>query len=112
MNKYGYTLDQDERFYIDTVVTYQYAFTLFASKFVIDFVQNHIEPRARNYLMDATFDSLPDIILQIFPIFYCLMSRKTADCYEAVFKFVEKKLFKLQPAVFMTDYEDGMRRSH
>lgn len=63
MNKYGYTLDQDERFYIDTVISFQYAFTLLASKFVIDFVQKHIEPRARN--LDAIFDSLPDGFYQL-----------------------------------------------
>lgn len=37
------------------------------------------------------------------------MTRKTSVAYMAVFKFIEEKLFKLQPAEFMTDYEDGMR---
>lgn len=37
------------------------------------------------------------------------MSRKTSECYMAVFQFIERKLFKLEPAIFMTDYEEGMR---
>lgn len=37
------------------------------------------------------------------------MTRKTADCYIAVFKLIEEKLFKMQPAEMMTDFEDGMR---
>lgn len=40
---------------------------------------------------------------------YCLLTRKTAEAYLAVFKFIEEKLFKLEPAEFMTDFEDGMR---
>lgn len=47
--------------------------------------------------------------LQVFPIAYCLMSRKTAESYRAVFEFIEEHLFELEPGQFMTDYEDGMR---
>lgn len=49
------------------------------------------------------------LTLQIFPVVYCLMSRKTAACYTAVFKFIEKKLFQLDPKEMMTDFESGMR---
>lgn len=45
----------------------------------------------------------------MFPVAYCLMTRKTADAYMAVFKFIEDKLFKLNPNMIMTDYEDGLR---
>lgn len=37
------------------------------------------------------------------------MTKKTKKAYLAVFKYIEDKLFKLKPAQFMTDYEDGMR---
>lgn len=37
------------------------------------------------------------------------MTRKTAEAYGAVFKYIEDNLFKLEPAEFMTDFEDGMR---
>lgn len=38
------------------------------------------------------------------------MTRKTADCYSAVFKYIEETIkFELKPAEFMTDFEDGMR---
>lgn len=39
------------------------------------------------------------------------MSRKTTESYLAVFKFIEQKLFKFQPTVFMSDYEDGLRKA-
>lgn len=65
LENYGYNLDGDELFYIDTVVAKDYAFTVFASQFVIDFVQSNIAPRARKYLMDGTFDSLPKDFYQL-----------------------------------------------
>lgn len=37
------------------------------------------------------------------------MTRKTTESYLAVFEFIEERVFKLKPAEFMTDYEDGMR---
>lgn len=46
---------------------------------------------------------------QVFPVFYCLMTRKTTAAYLGVFKFIEQKLFKLKPVLIMTDYEDGLR---
>lgn len=37
------------------------------------------------------------------------MTRKTSESYLAVFEFVEERIFELEPAEFMTDYEDGLR---
>lgn len=37
------------------------------------------------------------------------MTRKTAEAYHAVFKYIEDNLIKLQPAEMMTDYEEGLR---
>lgn len=59
INKYGSTLDGDAKFYMDTVITPNYEFTIFASTFVMSFIQNYVEPKERRYLMDGTFDSLP-----------------------------------------------------
>lgn len=58
-------MDGDEKLYIGTVVKSKYAFTVFASKFVIDFIEKNIEPSSRKYLMDATFDSLPKDFYQL-----------------------------------------------
>lgn len=65
METYGYTMDNDAKLYIDTVVTSEYAFTVFASKFVIDFIKENIKPESRNYLIDATFDSIPKDFYQL-----------------------------------------------
>lgn len=65
IEKYGSNLEDDGRFYIDTIVEDDYAFTVFASKYVIDFIQEHIPPNKRHYLMDGTFDSLPKEYYQL-----------------------------------------------
>lgn len=63
--EYGYNLDSDARFYIGTVVEEDFAFTIFASHYVINFIERNIEPDSRNYLMDGTFDSLPNEYCQL-----------------------------------------------
>lgn len=45
----------------------------------------------------------------MFPVFYCLMTNKTIEAYQDVFKFIEAKSFELNPASIMSDYEEGMR---
>lgn len=65
LEQFGYTLDGDARFYIDTVIASDYAFVIFASDYVIDFIQQNIKPELRNYLMDGTFDSLPGEFYQL-----------------------------------------------
>lgn len=65
MEKYGYNLENDAKFYVDTILELDYAFTVFASTFVIDFIKENIQPNSRNYLMDATFDSLPNGFYQL-----------------------------------------------
>lgn len=39
------------------------------------------------------------------------MSNKTAESYQAVFEYIEKNLFQLEPASLMTDWELGMRKA-
>ena len=65
MEQYGFNLERDGKFYIETVIEDHYAFTVFASKFVIDFIQEQIQPNKRHYLMDGTFDSLPSEYYQL-----------------------------------------------
>lgn len=59
MNKYGYTLDSDAKFYIDTVVQSDYQFTVFFSDYVAKFIEKNIPVGSRKYLIDGTFDKLP-----------------------------------------------------
>lgn len=62
--KFGLTYDNDAKFYIETVVNDDYAFTVFASEFVINTVNEHIHGE-RKYLMDATFDCIPEAFYQL-----------------------------------------------
>lgn len=65
MNKYGLTLDSDNYFYVDTILAEDFEFTVFASHFIIDFIEKNIEPKSRNFLMDGTFGSLPNNFYQL-----------------------------------------------
>lgn len=48
---------------------------------------------------------------QIFPVCYVLMTRRTTEIYEDVFRFIEKRILKLKPAEFITDFEAAMRKA-
>lgn len=39
------------------------------------------------------------------------MSSRKAECYAAVFNFIDEKIFKLEPSSIMTDWEAGMRKA-
>lgn len=65
MEKYGLNLEKDGKFYVGTVVEDDYGFTVFASKYVIDFIEEKVNPKDRHYLMDGTFDSLPSEYYQL-----------------------------------------------
>lgn len=39
------------------------------------------------------------------------MSNRKTECYEDVFRFIEEKVFKLEPAEFITDFELAMRKA-
>lgn len=65
LQKYGFTYDHDAPLYVDTVVTPDYAFTIFKSQFVIDQIEEHIQPAERKYLMDGTFDRIPKEYYQL-----------------------------------------------
>lgn len=68
LKEFGANLEGDADFYINTVVEEEFAFTIFASKFVIDFIEKNIEPSSRSFLMDGTFDSLPNAYYQLLVI--------------------------------------------
>lgn len=68
LKEYGSNLEGNEDFYIATVVMDEFAFTILASKFVFDFIDKNIEPSSRSYLMDGTFDSIPNAYYQLLVI--------------------------------------------
>lgn len=39
------------------------------------------------------------------------MTKKSAECYTALFQFLEEKVFKLEPSEIITDFEGGMRKA-
>lgn len=58
----------NEDIFVDTVIEKNFAFTIIASKFTIDFINQNIPVGSRPYVMDGTFDSLPDAYYQLFVI--------------------------------------------
>lgn len=65
IKQYGNNLEGDMPFYAGTVIENDYGFTVFISKFTMDFINDNIEPGLRHYLMDGTFDSLPGNFYQL-----------------------------------------------
>lgn len=68
LNEYGYTLDGDARFYLGTEIAEEYAFAVFYSDYVVKFIKEKIPVGSRFYLMDGTFDSLPEGVYQLLTI--------------------------------------------
>lgn len=54
--KYGNSLKEDKKFYVDTVISKNHSFTVFACFRVIEMIKQHIDPKQRFYLLDGTFD--------------------------------------------------------
>lgn len=65
MKEYGRTLHGDSNFYLGTEITEDYKFAVFYSEFVVNFIKEKIAINSRRYVMDATFDSLPDGYYQL-----------------------------------------------
>lgn len=42
---------------------------------------------------------------------YVLTTNRSSACYSAVFKYIEKYIFKLEPDEIITDFEGGLRNS-
>lgn len=59
LKDYGMNLRMTDPFYIDTIETNQYAFTVFASHETIRMVDEFIPPESRKYMIDGTFDVVP-----------------------------------------------------
>lgn len=68
LNKFGYNLDGDAKFYLGSCITEEYQFIVFYSDFVANFIRENIPVGSRYYLMDGTFDSLPKGVYQLLTI--------------------------------------------
>lgn len=64
-DEYGRTLNKEHHFYIDSVITEDFAFHVFASFTIINMTKEHIPPEKRNYLIDATFKIVPSKCMQL-----------------------------------------------
>lgn len=57
MEQYGFNLRNTERFYIDTIE--KSGFTIFASREIMQMIDDAIPPENRKYMLDGTFDVAP-----------------------------------------------------
>lgn len=57
LRKYGFTLCNKSKFYVDTVVSSNHSFCVFQSQAVIELIKNRIDAKQRKYLIDGTFQS-------------------------------------------------------
>lgn len=65
MEEYGYNLEHDSKFYVGTKIAEDYGFVVFKSQYVVDFIKESIPAESRHFVMDGTFDSLPEGFYQL-----------------------------------------------
>lgn len=53
--KYGYTLDEKSKLYVDTILYESHSFCVFQSQAVIEMIKKEIDENQRRYLIDGTF---------------------------------------------------------
>lgn len=146
--KFGKSMNNKHVFYSGSVIKKLFAFHVFASMAIINFIKEKILVKDRKYLIDGTFKIVPRqfaqlltisieyknnvcycyrILLryfnrfhlkiefifhpQIFPVCYVLMTNKSSACYQAAFDYIDKNIFKLNPAEIITDFETGLRHA-
>lgn len=63
--EFGFTLDNNSEFYADTVITPDHSFHVFKSHTTVKFIEEHIPPKQRNYLLDGTFSVVPKQFRQL-----------------------------------------------
>lgn len=96
----------------------------FSSKDSLNIFEQNVPYGERNIVIDGTFDVVPlgtynQLLViyavymeKVFPIIYVLMDRRTQIAYEAVFDFINSKIFDLSGTKrFYTDYELAIRNA-
>lgn len=68
LRKFGHTLDEKSKLYVNTVVKPNYSFMIFESDAVIDLIKKRIGPKQRRYLLDGTFQTAATPFVQILSI--------------------------------------------
>lgn len=102
IERYGYNLESDFRFYVDTVIKKEFAFTIFASQFTINFVKENIAPQSRHYLMDGTFDSLPGNFYQLLII--AIEYRNDVSRIHTIFDYLPVSHIVVQSPICLVDH--------
>lgn len=54
---------------------------------------------------------LKNVYTQIFPFIFVLMSKKSTKCYVHLFNYLNSNILNLDGAVFISDYEIGLRKA-
>lgn len=63
--EYGKSLNKQHHFYVGSDIAEKYAFHVFASFDIASFIEKHIPPHQRHYLMDGTFKIVPSKFQQL-----------------------------------------------
>lgn len=98
--QFGKTLNNGDKFYVDSVVTKRYSFHLFASFAVINFIKKNISPHQRFYMMDGTFRVIPKKFNQLLIIsieYKNKVCNPTFQSGEGVDMIVKFRFFKSVP---------------
>ncbi|XP_044317503.1 uncharacterized protein LOC123038074 isoform X1 [Drosophila rhopaloa] len=124
MNLFGMTKGNSPKCFFKKVhVSSSFAYCIFSSDKIIGLIENNIEEKNRNYLIDATFKVCPfgdfkQLLIiyikhmqKITPFIFVLMTRKTELCYQHLFLYIDSNICCLKGASFISDYEKAMRNA-
>nr|XP_036225034.1 uncharacterized protein LOC118682123 [Bactrocera oleae] len=125
LKKFGYTKhtgDDASTFFKICCDAKDFAYCLFCSDKIIYLMKENIPSNVeRKILVDATFSVLPigsfkqlliihiEYFETVFPAIFVLMNKKTKKSYEHVVNYINTNVVKLDGAVFMADFEIGLR---
>lgn len=101
MQQYGINLRKTYRFYVDTIDQEKGGFTVFASKEVMQMIDENIPPENRKYMLDGTFAVAP--LGSFYQLLIIAIDYKKDVC-DAIEKFCfvsEKKYIQI---IFLCSY--------
>lgn len=85
LNKYGFTLDEESKFYSGTVLSSKHSFCVFQSPKVFELIKMEIGKHQRKYLIDGTFSTAAKPFTQLLTI--SVQYKQRASDFKNIFMF-------------------------